>query len=222
MAWSISAEIFYQHGMSLGSFAMFMASSEKPRGFCEAMPIFRIDHDLHQIVYDFKEDSIPYDKAGQMMKERNDIPLDINALPLEIIERGIKAIRRLTDGVSLAGFKHPASVLFWNYWQHVFSQLPRLEVIPVFLLRPPIGIAASYARRANRPQVQNAMFDLIEIYLKRMLNIYDSWNGVKPVVRFMDEYYRSDLKTAIETCELVWNEEIFERCYWKRPRRSRH
>ena len=139
---SISAEIFHQHGMSLGPFPFFMAKPENPRGFCETMPIFRIDHDLHQRVYGFREDSIPYIRAGRMMKERNDIPLDIDALPSEIINRGVKAIRRLTEGVSLAGFKHPASVLFWDYWQHVFLQFPHLKIIPVFLLRPPTSQSA--------------------------------------------------------------------------------
>jgi len=210
---SISSEIFYQHGMSLGSFDMFGASPENPRGFCEAMPIFHINHELHQIVYGFKEDAIPYVEAGRIMKERNDIPLDIKALTTEIIDRGIETINRLTDGVSIAGFKHPATVLFWTYWHHVFSQFPHLEIIPVFLSRPPTGIAASYARRAKRPQVQNNMFDLIEVYLKRMRSIYDSWNSNKPIIRFIDEYYKDDLKVAIENCGLVWNEEIFERCY---------
>ena len=158
---SISASLFYHHGMSLGPFALFQGGPNRPHGVCEAMPVFRLNRTLHRIVYGFEEDGIEYGRAGKIMKERNEITLDVGTLPPGLIDHGIETIRFLTSGVPIAGFKHPATVLFWPYWQHVFSRFPELEVIPVFLLRPPTGIAASYARRARRPEFQNEMFLII-------------------------------------------------------------
>lgn len=210
---SVSAEIFYRHGMSLGPFSFFMASPEKPLGLCEAMPIFKINHAIHRIRYGFDEDAVPYDRAGLLMKDRDAHPFDIDRLPSWIIQQGIETIRTVVDSAPISGFKHPASVLFWPFWRHVFSEIPGLEVFPVFLLRSPSGIAASYARRAKRPEFQNAMFDLIEVYLARMLEIYETWVGPRRIVRFSDEYYREDLRNAVELLDLPWNPEIFDQYY---------
>jgi hypothetical protein len=210
---SITAEIFHRHGMSLGQFSFFQATPEKPLGLCEAMPIFQIDHTLHRIIYGFGEDSIHYELAGRIMKNREFLRPDIGQIRHDFIGHGIETIQNLVTNSPISGFKHPASALFWFYWQHVFSRIPDLEIHPIFLLRPPNGIAASYARRAHRPEFQNAMFDLIEIYLNRMLEIYQNWHGSKNIIRFTDEHYQSDLQTAIENCGLQWNKKIYEQNY---------
>ncbi len=210
---SISAEIFYRHGMSLGPFPFLAAAPENPLGLCEAMPVFRIDHALHRLVYGFDEDAIPYDRAGRIMADR---PLQcptIQDVPSDLIEQGKTFITQLTDSAPVSGFKHPASILFRFYWEHVFSSISDLEIAPVFLIRSPSGVAASYARRAKRPEVESAMFDLIGIYLDRMLELHRSFQGIKPIVRFSEEYYRDDLKNAIEACGMAWDAEMFRQYY---------
>jgi hypothetical protein len=210
---SISAEIFYRHGMSLGPFSFFQTTPEKPLGLCEAMPIFQIDHTLHRIIYGFDEDSIHYKLAGQIMKNREWLRPTINQIKPDLIEHGKQVIQSVIETSSVSGFKHPASSLFWFFWNHIFSQLPDLEVYPIFLLRPPSGIAASYARRANKSEFQNAMLDLVEIYLLRMLEIYRNWNGQKSIIRFTDKNYQNDLQTAITNCGLKWDEDIYKQYY---------
>jgi hypothetical protein len=147
------------------------------------------------------------------MKNRELLRPGIHQIRPDFVEHGKQIIQSLIETSPISGFKHPASTLFWFYWSHVFSQIPDLEVYPVFLLRPPSGIAASYARRANKPEFQNAMFDLVEIYLLRMLEIYRNWNGTKNIIRFTDEHYKNDLQTALEHCGLKWNHEIYEQHY---------
>jgi hypothetical protein len=210
---SISAEIFHRHGMSLGSFPFFQSTPEKPLGLCETIPIFQIDHTLHRIIYGFNEDSVHYELAGRIMKNREMLRPEIHQIRPDFIKRGIETIQSLISTSPISGFKHPASVLFWFYWQHIFSQIPNLEIHLIFLLRPPSGIASSYARRANKPEFQNAMFDLVEIYLYRMLEVYRPWKGQKDIIRFTSEHYQNDIQTAFEHCGLKWNEKIYEQYY---------
>ncbi len=196
--------------MSLGPFSFFMASADNPLGLCEATPIFRINHALHKRYYGFVEDAIPYDRAGRIMKSREHVKMEHGDFPPALIERGVQAVRTIADSASISGYKHPATILFWPYWQQVFKQVDDLEVIPVFLLRAPSGIASSYARRAKRPEYQEALFDVIEVYLSKMLKLYLSWSGPKPIVRFDEAHYQNDLKNAVETCGLVWDTSIFD------------
>jgi len=207
---SVTADIFCRHGVSFGPFSFFSATPEKPYGLYEAMPIFKIDHILHRIVYGFHEDSIHYELAGSIMKNRDVLRPIVSQIPFELIQQGREAIRRLVLSGPVSAYKHPASVLFWFYWAHVFSEIPGLEVHPIFLLRPPSGIAASYARRSQRPEWEQFLYDLIHVYLARMLEIFNNWVGPKSIIRFVGSTYNNDLRIAIEQCGLPWDATHYE------------
>ena len=210
---SVTADIFRRHGVSFGEFSFFNAAPENRYGWYEAMPIFEIDHILHRVIYGFREDSIHYELAGTIMKNRNLLRPTARQIHPELIQQGRAVIQRLVSAGQISAYKHPASVLFWFYWTHVFSGIPELEVHPVFLLRPPSGIAASYARRAKRPEWEPSLYDLIHVYLARMLEVFRGWSEPKSIIRFTDEHYRDDLRVAIEQCGLTWNESRYESGY---------
>ena len=212
---SVSAEIFHRHGMSLGTSQFFAATDENPLGYVEAMSVFHIDHTLHRLIYGFQEDGIWYRWAGEIMKNRDVIRPDIAQIPRDLIRQGEDIIRAMLDWDEAAccGVKHPAMCLFWFYWQHIFSRFSDLEIHPVFLLRPPSGIAASYARRSNDPGVEFDMDNVIEVYLRRLLEIYHTWQGPKNIIRFDDRHYANDLKKAIDDCGLTWSEECFSNIF---------
>ena len=210
---SVTADIFRRHGVSFGPFPFFLAAPENPYGVYEAMPIFDIDHVLHRVVYGFPEDSIPYELAGHIMKNRDLLRPTARQIHPELIGKGRETIRRLLSTGPITAYKHPASILFWFYWEHVFSGIPDLQIHPVFLLRPPSGIAASYARRAKRPEWEPFLYDLIHVYLVRMLGVFQSWTGPKSIVRFTDTNYRDDLRIAIEQCGLTWDVTHYESGY---------
>jgi hypothetical protein len=206
---SVSAGIFHYHGVSLGAFPLFQSQPDHPLGLCESIPVFQIDHTLHKIVYGFQEDHLHYRLAGEIMKNRDVLRPQIEQIDPQLIAHGINVIRQLTADSEITALKHPAMILFWFYWSHVFSKIDGLEIHPVFLLRPPSGIASSYARRANQPKFEPVMFDLIEIYFKRLFEVYLNWQGKKEIVRFTSEHYHDDLRQAIEHCGLTWNEQRY-------------
>jgi hypothetical protein len=154
-----------------------------------------------------------YRLAGEIMKNRDVLRPHIEQIHPNFIEQGIRIIRQLTLDSEFTALKHPAMILFWFYWSHVFSQIKELEIHPVFLLRPPSGIASSYARRVDKPDFEPVMYNLIEVYLTRLLEVYLHWSGKKEIIRFTDEHYRDDLRKAIEHCGLVWNEEFYAANY---------
>jgi len=146
-----------------------------------------------------------------IMKNRDSLRPDIAQLPSDLIQEGEHVVRSMLNRYDAThyGIKHPALCLFWFYWQHVFTQIPDLEIHPVFLLRSPSGIAASYARRATVPDIEHDIYDLIEVYLRRLMEIYTQWPGSKCIIRFDDEHYVNDLKRAIGDCGLTWNADTF-------------
>jgi len=210
---SVTADIFRRHGTSFGPFPFFQATPENPYGLFEAMPIFEIDHTLHRVIYGFSEDSIHYGLAGHIMKNRDLLRPVVRQVHPELIRNGRETIRQLVSTGPISAYKHPASVLFWFYWDHVFSGIPDLKVHPVFLLRPPSGIAASYARRAKRPEWEPFLYDLIYVYLARMLEVFRNWPGPKNIVRFTDEHYYNDLRIVIDQCGLTWDANHYESGY---------
>jgi len=210
---SVTADIFRRHGVSFGTFPFFNATPENRYGWYEAMPIFEIDHILHRVIYGFREDSIHYELAGTIMKNRDLLRPTARQVHPELIQQGREVIQRLVSTGATSAFKHPACVLFWFYWMHVFSGIPDLQVHPVFLLRPPSGIAASYARRAKRPEWEPFLYDLIHVYLTRMLEVFLDWSEPKSIIRFTNEHYRDDLCVAVERCGLIWDETHYESGY---------
>jgi hypothetical protein len=203
---TVSAGIFRRHGVSFGSFPFFNATPENHYGLYEALPILDIDYVLHRIIYGFQEDSLQYEWAGIIMKNRDILRPSARQIHPELIREGREVIQRLVSTGTMSAYKHPASVLFWFYWSHVFAGIPDLKIHPIFLLRPPSGIAASYARRANRPDWEPFFYDIIHVYLVRMLEIFQDWTGTKSIIRFTDEHYQNDLRIAIEQCGLVWDD----------------
>ena len=208
---SVTTELFHRHGMSLGTYRLLCQTNENPLGCLEAMSVFHIDRTLHRLVYGFEEDKIRYTLTGEIMKNRDGLRPDIQQIPADLIQEGEHIVRSMLnrDDATHYGIKHPAMCLFWFYWQHVFSRIPDLEIHPVFLLRSPSGIAASYARRATVPKVEQDMYDLIEVCLRRQMEIYMVWQGRKDVIRFDDEHYVNDLKRAVADCGLIWNADTF-------------
>jgi len=53
------------------------------------------------------------------------------------------------------------------------------------------------------------MYDLIEVCLRRQIEIYMAWQGRKNIIRFDDEHYVNDLRRAIGDCGLTWNADTF-------------
>ena len=218
---SVTAELFHHFGMSLGTYRFHEQTNQRPLGCLEALSVVQIDQELHRLIYGFGEDALghtpghkyvpDYKRIGAIMKNRDGLRPDLSQISPHLIQRGEKTVRTMLGRPETThyGVKHPAMCLFWFYWQHVFSRIPDLEIHPVFLLRSPSGIAASYARRATVPKVEHDMYDLIEVCLRRQMEIYWGWQGRKNIIRFDDKHYVNDLKRAIGDCGLVWNAETF-------------
>ena len=210
---SVTADIFRRHGTSFGQFPFVQATSEKPYGLYDAAPILEIDRILHRVIYGFPEDSIHYKLAGNIMKNRDLLRPTARQVHPELIRRGRETIRELVSTGTISAFKHPTSVLFWFYWEHVFSGVPDLQIHPIFLIRPPSEIAASCARYADRSEWEPFFYDLIHVYFGRMLEVFRGWTNPKSIVRFTDEHYCDDLRLAIDQCGLTWEASHFESSY---------
>lgn len=211
---SITTKLFHRHGMSLGGFELFGVKKNDSWGVLEAMPALTINHTLHRLVYGIEDsDALDYSIVGDILRNRDKLRPTINQFNDDLIGRGIEFIESLIATSPVSGFKHPATCLFWFYWQHVFSHFTDLEVRPIFLLRPPAAIADSYERRVGIPGTRDKMYDLIEIYFRRMSEILTAWTTPTSVVRFTKEFYREDVKKALQSCDLKWNQEFFDEEY---------
>jgi len=111
------------------------------------------------------------------MKNRDMLLPGISQIKYDWVEAGADVLRRLIHSSDLTGFKHPATLLFWYYWDHLLSRFHDLEVHLVFLIRPPSAIASSYARRINQPGIEATLYDLIEVYFVKQLRLFHSWSG---------------------------------------------
>ena len=206
---SFTARYFHHLGMTLGPFEMFQSTHDRPLGLCEAMPIFHIDHQLHIATYGFQEDMLDYHLAGQIMKNRDILLPNISQIPYEWLEKGKNVLESLIRSSDLSGFKHPAALLFWFYWDYLLSQFHDLNVHLIFLIRPPSAIASSYARRITRPDIEGTLNELIEVYFVKQLRLFHSWPGKKNIIRFTDTFFQHDLEKAVQDCGLTWDSKLF-------------
>lgn len=206
---SATAGYLHRQGMSLGPFPLFGVTEDEPKGFCESLPITQLNHRMHRAIYGFQDDTIDYRLAGHIVNNRRLLLPDLRQLPNDWIREGIHLTQAIVQSGDVSGIKHPACVLFWDFWNHVLSHFPEVSVHLIFMMRSPYSIASSLMRRGQRMQPPEDAFDLIAAYYSRFLHIRKSWKGPAHAVRFSTEHYQADLKSAVENCGLCWNEAAF-------------
>jgi len=81
------------------------------------------------------------------------------------------------------------------------------------LLRPPHEIAMSLFVRGKGHCSFSDALDLTAIHLRQMGEIWESWQGDRARVRFVNAVFGDDLRQAAELCGLSWQQDVLVRVY---------
>ena len=95
----------------------------------------------------------------------------------------------------------------WPFWDRLIADFPGLRVVLLMLLRPPHEIAMSLTVRSKGQCSFSDALDLTAIHLRQMGEIWESWQGDRARVRFVEPVLAEDLRQAAERCGLAWRQE---------------
>lgn len=210
---NVTAACFHRLGMSLGPFPLVGASNSDPLGRCEALPIADLDRRLHKAIYGFPEEGVDPRLAGHILFNRSKLLPDLRQLPNEWIREGVHRIQTLVQSAEISGFHQPTAALFWDYWNHVLSHFPEVSVHLVFTVRAPRAIASTYVQNGSPVQRVEDVLDLLAAHHSRLAHVRKTWGGPSAVVRFSQEHYGADLRSAVTACGLRWDEAAISECF---------
>ena len=211
---SLVTNLLQRLEMSLGPFEVLGASEHNKYGHFEAVPMYRLDQELLERVFGFRED-IPDspEVLRAFCQSEGRWTLEASGIEHGLIERGAELIRQLVDSGEVSGFKDPRVPLLWPFWERVFSGFPDVRVVPVFLARSPHEIAMSIFARGKGMVGYYDALDVTAVHYRRLNAIRDTWQGASALVRFDPRMLPADLRRAADVCGLTWNEDVFSQVY---------
>ena len=210
---SLTARILHKLGMSLGPFELIGPLESNRHGHFEPVPINHFDMRLQQQIFGFDGD-MPHTEEvlHALLQSDGRWPPDVR-ISEDDLEFGRLAIRQLVDSGKVSGFKDPRVALLWPFWHEALSQFPGLRVILLTLLRSPHEIAMSIFMRGKGQYTYHDALNVTAMYLRRIQDIYNTWDGEHAVVRFDTRVYAEDMRIASEKCGLPWRNEFTKEIY---------
>jgi hypothetical protein len=211
---SVTANLLQRLGMSLGPFEMMAPAEDNRHGYFEAMPFYRLDMDVLNHVFGFTGD-VPDspEVLSRYCRAEGVWNMETAAVPPALIERGVELLTQLTQAGPLSGFKDPRVTILWPFWKRVFDEFPRLQTIPLFLVRSPHESAMSmFARGQGRCTYEDALH-VTAVSLKLLCDIRRHWSGEQALVRFDPRTFASDMRKVADLLDLPWSDDVFRSVY---------